>query len=791
MASTIFLNLGAGSFHSGFDQVRCRLVRDAELVNQTRGSLPGNSRLQDLHQQWQSLYDAFYCNSYSLRGGDSTIEIDNTGITGYSVATFQEARTDLERCMRLWLDSTLFNPISSQLRTELRRDEDIVIIIETEDDLIHRLPWHFWSLLKDFSRAEIAFSLDTYQRQDWRSTRTVPRVLAIFGDSTGFDNQADAQLLQQLQPGLVLLNTPSMEELTRRLNDREGWDLLFFAGHSDSTASSEMPQQVVGSIRLNDRESVTLTELKYALDAAIKRGLKLAIFNSCSGLGMATSLAELNIPTVIVMREVIPNRVAQDFLRGFLSSFVEGNSLLYAVREAKQRLEAIERVFPCATWLPVVFWNPAVELPTWESFHTRPRRISWWHVGAIALTTLSIWVLRSQGILEGMELAAYDWAMNNRVIAEVPDSRLLIVGVNEEDFRKLGKNESLRDRVVLQALQKLQQHQPKAIGLDIYRDQAFATDNQKSDTSYQELLKLLQQQGQIISPCLMAGSNNKEFPLVPAPAGVQPAQVGFTNFVSDDDGIIRRQILGMAADDQRCNTDHALSLRLALRYLEMSEAKETVQGDLQIGTAKLAVFKGAVGAYRSAEAQENLRGFQVMLNYRNTANIAPQVSLDDVLKNRVDPALIKNKIVLIGYVADSMGDKSRTAYGGGSMNRAGAEMPGVIIHAHMVSNILSHVLDQRPLLTTWADWGEILWIGAWGAIGGHIVLGWRGATRWIVGGGVVIVLCVAYGLCFNYYSIWIPLVPSGICLLSTPIVVSGLNWLSIRGQPQKNYVSVS
>ncbi len=755
MSGKIFLNLGVGNLSEGFAQISSRLEIDGKLVAQKYGSLPSNSALQDLYYRWQFYYAAYYENYPNpLRGEDIEIELDPTGITGFSVSTFQETRINLERAMGEWLDKECFEPISLDLRDKLEPNREIIIIIETEEDSIHRLPWHCWSLLENFPRAEIAFSLNTYQRQTYISHRTKPRILAILGDRIGIDIAAEILAIQQLKGDLVFSIEPSIAEIIHKLNDRQGWDVLFYAGHSSYDRA--------GTIKLNGDESVCLTTLSHALKSAIARGLKLAIFNSCSGLGLATSLAELNIPTVIVMREAIPNRVAQDFLRGFLSSFADGNSLLSAVRDGRAKLQQLEADFPCATWLPVVFCNPSVELPTWKSFYLQlSPGIKLWQLAAIALaTTATIWGIRSQGYLESAELAAYDMAMVTRAIPEPPDGRILIVGVTETDLQKWGSQNSLSpldDRIIAQTLQKLQQSQPKAIGLDIYRDREIGA-------RHADLSALLQQrETPIISSCLMPG-NSSDFPGVAAPNGVKSAQLGFTNFSTDRDGIIRRQMLGMAPVDKSCDTDTALSLRLALKYLDIAEARDTDDENISIGAREVEVLKSTVGGYRSTNAQQNLRGFQVMFNYRNTPNIPTQVSLDDILTDRVSSTAISGKIILIGYVAPSMEDFSPTGFG---------KMAGVNIHAHMTSNILSHILDDRPLITTLPDLVEMGWIWIWGVVGGSIVIKLRGVKLWLVGGAAIVSLVGSCGVCFNVRSIWMPLVPAGLTLILTPLAVKG------------------
>ncbi|MDF5718533.1 MAG: WD40 repeat domain-containing protein, partial [Rhizonema sp. NSF051] len=112
--------------------------------------------------------------------------------------------------------------------------------------------------------------------------------------------------------------------------------------------------------------SLTIEELAEALKAAMEKSLKLAIFNSCDGLGLAHSLEKLNMPTTIVMRETVHNRVAEEFFNYFLQAFaVEKKSLYTSVQQARRRLQGLEDDFPCASWLPVIFTNPAEEPPNW------------------------------------------------------------------------------------------------------------------------------------------------------------------------------------------------------------------------------------------------------------------------------------------------------------------------------------------------------------------------------------------------------------------------------------------
>ena len=223
----------------------------------------------------------------------------------------------------------------------------------------------------------------------------------------------------------------------------------------------------------------------------------------------------------------------------------------------------------------------------------------------------------------------------------------------------------------------------------------------------------------------------------------------------------------MAASDRGCPTDHALSLRLALKYLGIAEADEADNGNLKIGTHELPVLNSNFGGYRSTQSGENLRGFQVMLNYRNVAQIAPQVSLEDILTDRVAGTSIAGKVVLIGYVGHDSGDTFH------SLGQT-APLPGVLIHAQMTSNLLSHILDNRASITTWSDLAEFSWIFIWGTVSGMSWCWLTGAKRWLAPVGAIVVVVASCEVYLNTRSVWIPLIPAVIVIAIVPLVALGV-----------------
>ncbi|NEP15515.1 MAG: EAL domain-containing protein, partial [Leptolyngbya sp. SIO4C1] len=92
------------------------------------------------------------------------------------------------------------------------------------------------------------------------------------------------------------------------------------------------------------------------------------------------------------------------------------------------------------------------------------------------------------------------------------------------------------------------------------------------------------------------------------------------------------------------------------------------------------------------------------------------------------------------------------------------QMPGVVVHAQMVSQILSAVLDRQPLMWFWTQWQEYLWILVWALVGGW--LAWQLKQPVWLGGAILLALGGLTGiswLTFRYAG-WIPLVPPIIAL---------------------------
>jgi CHASE2 domain-containing sensor protein len=387
--------------------------------------------------------------------------------------------------------------------------------------------------------------------------------------------------------------------------------------------------------------------------------------------------------------------------------------------------------------------------------------------GQVVLTSVVITGLvvgaRALGMLQGQELGAFDQLIRLRP-DEGPDKRVLLVEITEGDIQA-EKGWPLSDATIARVLQKLDEYEPRAIGIDIIRDVPVKEGNA-------ELLKVLKGSDRIITICQLSDGKQAGFP---PPPSIPPEQVGFADFVKEPDGWVRRSLLIASPPAPKVPLENAhlcsdpeeqltsLDMSLALIYLQAEgiEAEPTPDGNLKIGST---VFKSPdknAGGYRNAD----MEGVQMLINYRSANEPANKVTLTDVLKGKVDPALVKDKVVLVGYTATSVNDDFNTPYSAGQEGTQ--KMPGVTIHAQVVSQILSAVLDKRPLFWYWNEWGELFWIWGWSLAGG--ILAWRIRRPWLLGiaGGVAIV--VLYGTCYVLFlqAGWIPLIPPALALVAT------------------------
>ncbi|GAA6616427.1 CHASE2 domain-containing protein [Scytonema sp. NUACC26] len=722
------------------------------------GNLPPNPDIAIAIDQWQSTYR----NLWKF----TRIKAKKIVYDGSISKRREDCHTltnELRSRLNDWLQSESFRPVRERWLKYLMPEDEVRVIIRTPCLQLRKLPWHLWDLIdRDYRKSEVALSVPESEQvlpSQASSEQNKIKILAIFGDSVDIDVDQDRQLLKKLpNAAITFLEKPQPQDIHDQLWNQH-WDILFFAGHSKSEGD-------IGRIYINQTDNLTINELKYALRNAVANGLQLAIFNSCDGLGLAKELQDLYIPQIIVMREPVPDLVAQTFLKYFLLAFSSGESIYAAVRTARERLEGMEKDYPGASWLPVICEHPAVAPMTWAKPQLSLNSRSWKALLFFSLlVTTSVLGMRHLGGLQTWEILSYDRLMRSRP-DEGQDSRLLIVTITEEDFQlpeQQQRKGSLSDTALARLLEKLTQFQPRLIGLDIYRD--FLVESNRAS-----LATRLQSDNRFFAICKVSDRASKPpHPGISPPPEVPQSRLGFSDVIQDADGVVRRHLIAMKSTDpvSPCTVPYALSAQLAFHYL----AKEGIfaknnEGELQLGKVVLKRLRSPISGYQ----QEDTSGYQILLNYRSNRRspleIAPTVTLKEVLTGKINPEQVKDRIVLIGTTARSFRDYLPTPY-----NTHHEEMPGVILQAQMVSQILSAAKEGRPLISVLPIWGEVLWIWGWAVVGGGLALSCRSKFYLIV--AIASTLSVLYLVCLVLFiqGIWLPLVPSALVLVVTSCTV--------------------
>ncbi|NER04010.1 MAG: CHASE2 domain-containing protein [Okeania sp. SIO3C4] len=762
-----------GDFESGFHAIL--EIRQGNIhsptQSRTQGRLSGNGNILNRYRDWQRLYLSLEMLFRALTANPEQITNSSQGKETFTA--FRKAADVFQETLNDWLNNCVdFRGIRDKL---LRSQKKFQLLLQTNNSWLRRFPWELWDVLVQ-AEAEFALSAIEYDSPNNFNLFSTPKgkvkILAILGEGTDIDRDADKQILDDLAgkagAEIIWREQPQASELNEQLW-QQGWDILFFAGHSGSSESGKR-----GEIQLNEREKLTIADLRFALKKAIAKGLQLAIFNSCDGLGLAHQLAtepDLYLSQVIVMREKVPDRISPKFLWYFLEAYIRGESLNSAVAEARQKLHGWEQNYPCASWLPVVCQNPTVQPPTWQELRYGRQDKSPWYlpqkvVRNSFLLTVLLMVMRHLGVLQPWELQMYDRFMRWRP-DEGMDSRLLVVELTEEDFdyqdeQVMERKWSLADNALSQLLAKLEVHQPRAIGLDIYRDFPVSPENR-------DLARRLAQTDNFFAVC-QGNDPTVNHPGIAPPPEVPQQRLGFSDMVEDADGILRRHLwYATFNSDSPCLTEGSLSLQLALHYLAAEEIQpEVVEDELQLGAVRLKSLKSYAGNY------SELDGYQMLLNYRTQGKVARRVTLTEVLEGNVNPDWIKNRIVLIGVTAPSIQDDFRTPFS----QQSDEIMRGVFVHGQMVSQIISAVLDGRKLLWVWSIWGEFFWVWAWGIAGGLLVLVGDRLLYWV--GGGILAIVVLGSICFLLFlqGWWVPLVPSALVFVGTGVLVGDIRHTS-------------
>jgi adenylate cyclase len=390
----------------------------------------------------------------------------------------------------------------------------------------------------------------------------------------------------------------------------------------------------------------------------------------------------------------------------------------------------------------------------WLSRLRSPTLVS---LGLGILACLVVVGLRSAGYLQFFELASYDAYLRVRERYTVPEPRIVLVQIVEKDIQRIKQWPPSDDRLA-DLLEAILRYSPRVIGVDLYRDFAVPLGTERlnhllaSNKSIIGIEKFGDTRGsRVLGPPVLRGTD----------------RVGFSDVTVDSDGVVRRGLLFL---DDGQNFSMSLPLRLALAYLARDgitpQPGEPNPQDLRLGRTTFVPFEANDGGYVGADAA----GYQYLLDYRGGVKPFTTYTMSDVLDGHVDPALIRDAIVIAGVNSVSVKDEFLTPYD--RFAGAGKTTSGIAVHAYETSQLLRAALKGDAPIGVLGDRWENLWVLLWGALAAILGQYARSGLRFslfAIGGLAVLVAVTYFAFVQNW---WIPVAPPGLAWVTASGVVA-------------------
>lgn len=407
------------------------------------------------------------------------------------------------------------------------------------------------------------------------------------------------------------------------------------------------------------------------------------------------------------------------------------------------------------------------------------RRLSQWRIG-LSIILLLI-TLRLLGLSSPLEFLAFDrfLAFLYASKQEAESSRITLINLDQDFIDSLTEETgdsfdsgNIPETSLRELLQKLIQHRPAVVGLDIVSDRI-------SPTEEQQLAQIINQNAAIVTVEKVLDPTVP--PLSNLSTDAHRKQIAANDFPADKDGTVRRAFLGFST--QKKEFRPSLSLRLADIYLENQHDIEIKNGlkdpdtvrfnprtkndsiepkTIQSTLLEVPRLRTNSGAYRR---EDNIYELQTLLNFRRRPEAFPVISANSVLEGKVEPALVRDRILIIGITAPSLASYSLTPLEISQFSKVPSQAVGIELQAHATSQIIAAVLENRPLLRIFSPPVEyVLIVGAGLLAIGMGRLSNSTARNLLSLGGVLLLLLILSLVTMYYWGWWLPIAPSFLVL---------------------------
>lgn len=404
----------------------------------------------------------------------------------------------------------------------------------------------------------------------------------------------------------------------------------------------------------------------------------------------------------------------------------------------------------------------------------------WRGIWAIAPSaTIAVLLIRATGLLQTPELSGLDLLFRLRP-TQPRDDRIIVVGISEQDLQRYGH--PINDRLLADTLETIAAGNPSVICLDIYRDlpvppsydslvdtfrqqpQLLEQENPR-EPSYERLTAIYRDTEQLVGIAKVTGGVERVDPPPVLAELHRSAQengglprIAANDLPRDQDGKLRRGFFYLN-DPETGDTVFSVGFTLAQYYL----ARQGIQPDLTPDANQWVMFGSTVFPPLSSSDGGYVRidnkGYQILINYRGQGNSFETIELRDLLEGRVSPERFRDRVVLIGYTAESLKDFFDTPF---SARGSGIEQTaGVEVHANITSHILGAVLDGRSQIRPASHVFGWSWIFLAAVLGASVSWAWRyNHHLWRVLGQIALgTVCLGAAYAAFLEGWWIPLLP--------------------------------
>ncbi|MEL7223491.1 MAG: CHAT domain-containing protein, partial [Cyanobacteria bacterium J06576_12] len=454
---------------------------------------PLSPQLRRNYQNWKRQYIRYYEFESAQAGPRSGSLTALT--TADSSAAVRNAEDNFITTFLDWLGAGDTRIIERQLQSALidavqaREEEDVSQAVEVRvflacsERFLQQLPWEEWARkLIPSSLPPGAIRIIRTSQDDARGlgfshlldSLKKPRILAIISEDEDLDTDQDWRVLQSLRavadveiadwlpgdPAHVIA-----QKVGDAIRDDRGWDILFFAGHSDDQSNAS------GSFKITPTVDLSMNDVRDHIETARNFGLRLAIFNSCSGLAIARSLIQSGIQAV-VMRERIRSDAALAFLDEFCQRFKGHQNVHESMLQACEALRTTERIkFPSGHLIPSFFSPPRARPYRIKPYGILQKARRWlptqWEVIPLGIVLLLGSIRGVQNVF--IEVRTVAQAVYRETTDQIPEQlppvHLLAIDQDALDEAGIYDTDRVSQAYLAQTIQQLTELKPTTFGI--------------------------------------------------------------------------------------------------------------------------------------------------------------------------------------------------------------------------------------------------------------------------------------------------------------------------------------